>query len=482
MMSSYRTPKSKAFNLINKKSDEHEVDTDRPITHWLSNIYVAVLNYPIAFSMEEVPPELHSVLHVRSTGTTYYYTPVFHVNPQLQSTSDWLEIPVETPFQVKKLALGVTVQPLSVGKLRLRCMLEQTSESLQSLGFKEKDVEDVRSLFTDTNIYLLMTTVIVSVLHLFFDFLAFKNDIQFWRLAENTAGLSIRTIIWRCLSTSIIFLYLFEERSSLLILVPSGISVLIEYWKLMRMTKVTLTFRGGLSMGTRNKEEQETDQLDAYFMHWLMIFMTPLCISGAIYSLLYMPHRSWYSWILQTAVNGVYAFGFLLMTPQLFINYRLKSVANLPWRALTYKAFNTFIDDFFAFIIKMPTAHRIACFRDDIVFVIYLYQRWLYPVDHTRVNEFGQVGEDSMSAAPSLSSSSGPMKPKAGSRSISTVKTGKRATFAQGWLSLLRSKTSRRKLSSLHFPAVIYPSRSQIRCSYFPLSEKLSAYSPRLHF
>ncbi|KAL7061749.1 hypothetical protein AAHC03_0749 [Spirometra sp. Aus1] len=421
-MSSYRTPKSKAFNLINKNSDEHEVDTDRPITHWLSNIYVAVLNYPIAFSMEEVPTELHSVLHVRSTGTTYYYTPVFHVNPQLQSTSDWLEIPVETPLQVKKLALGVRVQPLSVGKLRLRCMLEQTSESLQSLGFKEKDVEDVRSLFTDTNIYLLMTTVIVSVLHLFFDFLAFKNDIQFWRLAENTAGLSIRTIIWRCLSTSIIFLYLFEERSSLLILVPSGISVLIEYWKLMRMAKVTLTFRGGLSMGTRNKEELETDQLDAYFMHWLMIFMTPLCISGAIYSLLYMPHRSWYSWILQTAVNGVYAFGFLLMTPQLFINYRLKSVANLPWRALTYKAFNTFIDDFFAFIIKMPTAHRIACFRDDIVFVIYLYQRWLYPVDHTRVNEFGQVGEDSVSAAPSLSSSSGPTKPKAGSRSISTGK------------------------------------------------------------
>lgn len=25
----------------------------------------------------------------------------------------------------------------------------------------------------------------------------------------------------------------------------------------------------------------------------------------------------------------------------------------------------------------MPTAHRVACFRDDIVFVVYLYQRWL---------------------------------------------------------------------------------------------------------
>lgn len=59
-----------------------------------------------------------------------------------------------------------------------------------------------------------------------------------------------------------------------------------------------------------------------------------------------------------------------------------------------YKAFNTFIDDVFAFIITMPTAHRLACFRDDIIFVIYLYQRWLYPVDKSRVNEFGQVFED----------------------------------------------------------------------------------------
>ncbi|KAK2117491.1 Cleft lip and palate associated transmembrane protein 1 [Saguinus oedipus] len=107
---------------------------------------------------------------------------------------------------------------------------------------------------------------------------------------------------------------------------------------------------------------------------------------------------------------GVYAFGFLFMLPQLFVNYKvrrpmppaapspvppaapspmppaadlclsllfqLKSVAHLPWKAFTYKAFNTFIDDVFAFIITMPTSHRLACFRDDVVFLVYLYQRW----------------------------------------------------------------------------------------------------------
>lgn len=38
----------------------------------------------------------------------------------------------------------------------------------------------------------------------------------------------------------------------------------------------------------------------------------------------------------------------------------------------SYKALNTFIDDLFAFIIKMPTMHRLACFRDDVIFFIYL--------------------------------------------------------------------------------------------------------------
>ena len=91
------------------------------------------------------------------------------------------------------------------------------------------------------------------------------------------------------------------------------------------------------------------------------------------------------------------------------------------------QAFNTFIDDVFAFIITMPTSHRIAVFRDDLVFVVYLYQRWwvrvdttqlfnymsvslliivltlmvcfshrLYPVDRSRVNEYGESFEESV--------------------------------------------------------------------------------------
>ena len=66
-------------------------------------------------------------------------------------------------------------------------------------------------------------------------------------------------------------------------------------------------------------------------------------------------------------------------------------MAHLPWRQMTYKFLNTIIDDLFAFVIKMPTLHRLSVFRDDIVFLIYIYQRWIYRVDKKRANEFGCV-------------------------------------------------------------------------------------------
>ncbi len=61
---------------------------------------------------------------------------------------------------------------------------------------------------------------------------------------------------------------------------------------------------------------------------------------------------------------------------------------------MTYKFLNTFIDDLFAFTIKMPTLHRLATLRDDVIFFVYLYQSYAYKVDYTRVNEFGQGGDN----------------------------------------------------------------------------------------
>jgi hypothetical protein len=58
-----------------------------------------------------------------------------------------------------------------------------------------------------------------------------------------------------------------------------------------------------------------------------------------------------------------------------------------------YKIFNTFVDDAFAWLIEMPLKHRLMTLRDDVVFVIFLVQVYLYRVDKTRTNEFGYAYE-----------------------------------------------------------------------------------------
>ena len=82
------------------------------------------------------------------------------------------------------------------------------------------------------------------------------------------------------------------------------------------------------------------------------------------------------------------------MCPQLYVNYRLKSVAHLPWKVFLYKVFNTFVDDVFAFLIDMPWKHRVMTLRDDVVFGVFLVQAYVYRVDKTRANEFGYSYEN----------------------------------------------------------------------------------------
>jgi hypothetical protein len=76
------------------------------------------------------------------------------------------------------------------------------------------------------------------------------------------------------------------------------------------------------------------------------------------------------------------------------------------------KVLNTIVDDLFSFCISMPTLHRLACFRDDVIFVIYLYQMWVYKVDKSRVNEYGQGGEDEDSNAAQRTSDTAKPVPK----------------------------------------------------------------------
>jgi hypothetical protein len=179
--------------------------------------------------------------------------------------------------------------------------------------------------------------------------------------------------------------------------------IVLEFWKITTVVNVRIRDAPNSIIPYRiafedkhvlSDTEEKTKEYDAVAFKYLYMVAIPLLFAYAGYSLKYETHKSWYSFVIATLVGSVYAYGFLMMVPSLYINYRLKSVAHMPAKAMTYKFLNTFIDDLFAFTIKMPTLHRLATLRDDVIFFVYLYQSYKYKVDFTRVNEFGQGGDE----------------------------------------------------------------------------------------
>ena len=215
------------------------------------------------------------------------------------------------------------------------------------------ELEEFKRVLVETNIFLLGTTFVVSILHTIFEMLAFKNDISHWRNKKDNVGISVRTILANVFMQAVIFLYLLDnsDGTSWMILAGQGFGILLEAWKITRMVNVRVQpvnsfipyrviFEDKHKLSTLEKETKEYDEEAFKYLYWVAV---PLLLAYAVYSVLYDTHKSWYSFIITTLVGSVYAYGFLMMVPSLYINYRLKSVAHMPRKTMIYKLLNTFV-------------------------------------------------------------------------------------------------------------------------------------------
>ncbi|KAM0752364.1 cleft lip and palate transmembrane 1 [Meredithblackwellia eburnea MCA 4105] len=303
---------------------------------------------------------------------------------------------------VSTLPLRISFDPSSIFKWQIMASLDDNFRKSAEQNGGSSELDEVKRMLTETNPLLLITTFIVSMLHMLFEFLAFTSDITHWRNKKELVGVSVRTILTNCAVQLIILLYLFDnnENTSWMILGGQGVGLLIEAWKITKAVDINIVPAPdrliGYTLDIKDKhvlseDELKTQEYDALAFKWVSWGTIPALVGYTIYSMFYNEHRSWYSFTISTLTSFVYAFGFVQLIPQLIINYKLKSVAHMPLKTMMFKFFNTIVDDFFSFIIKMPFLHRLACFRDDVVFVILLYQMWIYKVDPTRANEYGQM-------------------------------------------------------------------------------------------
>ncbi|NXP46396.1 CLPT1 protein, partial [Heliornis fulica] len=340
------------------------------ISHWHPNLTINMVDDHTPWVKGSVPPPLDQYVKFDAISGDYY--PILYFNDYWNLQKDYF--PINETLQ--RLPFRLSFCPLSLWRWQLYAA-QSTKSPWNFLGedlYEQSDEEQdsVKVALLETNPYLLALTIIVSIVHSVFEFLAFKNDIQFWNSRQSLEGLSVRSVFFGVFQSLVVLLYILDNETNFVVQVSVFIGLLIDLWKITKVMDVRLDRENKVAgvfprLTFKDKStyiESSTKVYDDMAFRYLSWILFPLLGCYAVYSLLYLEHKGWYSWVLSMLYGFLLTFGFITMTPQLFINYKLKSVAHLPWRMLTYKALNTFIDDLFAFVVKMPMMYRIGCLRE----------------------------------------------------------------------------------------------------------------------
>ena len=340
----------------------------------------------------------------RDKSENIYHRPAFYIDDVALKYASQIQLadPVE---QVKNPRPPITLKiHLSIISPMRHVLHRQLGAGFDMLGniLNADELDEIRHMVSDEYMYRFILTQIITFIHIYLDYMAFRDEVGFYVGKTSMGGISMSSVVGRFICQFIIFLYLCDGgNTSWLVLGSIGSGCAVELWKVSKFfhPKITPKFPF-ISMQITSEMtslERDTMNYDSIARRYLGLILYPLVCGSAIYAKKFYTYSSWWSWLISNLANAVYTFGFITLCPQLYVNYRLKSVAHLPWKVFVYKIFNTFVDDVFAFMIQMPLKHKLMTLRDDVVFVIFLVQAYIYRVDKSRTNEFGYSYDDSVS-------------------------------------------------------------------------------------
>ncbi|VDN29483.1 unnamed protein product, partial [Gongylonema pulchrum] len=336
----------KTQNLLTGKTEQSEEEQKKAevmnfeiLNYWHPNITVNLVVDQNAWQRGSLPPPLDEAVKFDPIDNTY--KPIFFFNDYWNLGADYMPIN-ET---VQELKLTVRFAPMSLFKWQLYASQQMRGKWSQMFGGElfengDDDQDSIKQALLETSPVLLGLTFVVSLLHTVFEFLAFKNDIQFWRSRKSLEGLSVRSVLFSVFQSVIVFLYICDNDTSWIVKLSVGVGLLIELWKIPKcvninidrnrkilglIPKVTFSDKGSyVESDTKQYDQASLLHLSVYrlpdyhllafkYLSWLLF---PLLAGYAVYSLIYVEQRGWYSWILSMLYSFLLTFGFIMMTPQ----------------------------------------------------------------------------------------------------------------------------------------------------------------------
>lgn len=343
---------TKTKSLLGSSNENDTIEDDLAKTPGVGSYYHP--NFTMSFIADSgsqpyttMHPAVRQFVHLETTGArdasgqNGWYYPILFVNTFWQLRDHMTEL----NSTVKELPLHITLNNMANWKFSIYASIDEGMKQNQRqaasggpmpAGGDGSEFEMIKRVLIDTNVYLLATTGVVSILHMIFEALAFKSDVSHWRNKKDNVGISVRTILANVFMQTVIFLYLMDnsEGTSWMILLGQGMGILLEAWKITKTVDVRvresepgsllpykITFEDKHKL---SQTEEKTKEYDEIAFRYLYMVAVPLLGAYAVYSVIYDTHKSWYSFVITTLVGSVYAYGFLMMVPSLYINYRLK--------------------------------------------------------------------------------------------------------------------------------------------------------------
>lgn len=155
--------------------------------HALSKVSLQLMLHNASITKMEIPPEVFDIIRFQDRTARYYF-PLLWLDRMALKRADYRPVPTHSLSAAAtgqsdgahvddgapQVAFELRVQRVSVGMMRLWILFQRSFDSLRGLGFTEKDVDEVKGIFTDTSPLLLLVTFVVSAFHLLFDILRFR--------------------------------------------------------------------------------------------------------------------------------------------------------------------------------------------------------------------------------------------------------------------------------------------------------------------
>lgn len=197
---------------------------------------------PVAYS--QLPPNLQNKISITSDPTLHY--------PILYANDFWLLNENMNPLNSTTISvpLSITLGPVGFFKFQIMQTLDDAfnSQADSGMGGGRAELDIVKRTLTETSAWLLITTFLVSMLHMLFEFLAFTSDISHWKSKKELVGVSVRTIMANCVVQLVVLLYLYDnnENTSWMILGGQAVGLMIELWKITKAVDIKIVAGTGI--------------------------------------------------------------------------------------------------------------------------------------------------------------------------------------------------------------------------------------------